>query len=67
MLHFSMSDQLPLAKVQFPDLKSLIDFTIVVDLERFEVLRSKFILIAQLSKVDIALATSGYGAKLIEH
>ena len=52
--------------LQFPDLKSLLDYSITIELVKCEVVRSRFILICELTTKEIELAINGYNAKLIE-
>ena len=52
--------------LQFPDLKSLVDYSLAIDLIKCEVVRTRFILICDLTTKEIELATNGYGAEIIE-
>jgi len=52
--------------LEFPDLKTMVDFTLNVDAHNFEQIRSRFILICELTEADIALARLKYNAVVIE-
>ncbi len=52
--------------IEFPDLKSLIDYTLLIDLTNSEIIRTKFILICELTEADIELALNGYKTVAIE-
>ena len=52
--------------LEFPDLKSLIDYTLLIDISNCEIIRTKFILRCELTEADIELALNGYRATIIE-
>ena len=47
----------------FPDLKSLIDFTLEIEITKCEIIKSQFKLICELQESKIELAMNGFGAK----
>ena len=52
--------------LQFPNLRGLIDYTLLIDLTNCEVIRSQFVLICELTEADIELALNGYRATIVE-
>ena len=52
--------------LEFPDLKALVDYSLLVEVSNCEVNRSKHILICELSEADVELATNGYRAIILE-
>ena len=48
--------------LQFHDIKSLIDFTLLIELTNCEVLRTQLILICELTAAEIELAVNGFRA-----
>jgi hypothetical protein len=50
-------------RLLFPDLKSLLDFTLEIEITKCEIIKSQFILICELEEAKIELAINGFGAK----
>lgn len=54
------------AILAFPDIISLVDYTLFVNATVCEVIRTNLILICILSEADIELAKSGFNATVLE-
>ena len=52
--------------LQFTDLKTLLDFSQLIDLNNCEIVRSKFVLFCSLSKEQIETAQTKYHAQIID-
>ena len=52
--------------LEFPDLEALLNYTRTIDINNCEIIRSKFILICELTEADIEVAMNGFKAVVIE-
>jgi hypothetical protein len=52
--------------LKFPSLKEMIDYNVTIEISNCEVVRSKCLLICELTEAEIELAKMGYNAVIIE-
>ena len=51
--------------IQFSSILELIDFTLIIDANKFEVNKSKLLLTCELSEREIELARNGFHATIL--